>query len=260
MMPKLIQRIIKEEFMRKKKEIDPVGVATLAKSITTKSGRNATINDIFAFRKEAELTAKMMGLNKTLEKSIEKLKKDLLSQRSHWRSEDITYGWALPYVEFMKLAPLFKPFLDGVTQESMTKLLREMRIKLIADEHGKRAKLLPYRGRQKKYSYYRPRVKSEVEDRLFPINRKIYDSYLQLLAFKRLGVKVSQSTPKDLPRYCLYIKRNKIDFAGSEGKDIVIVNKYNIKEWVYYDDKTFFEKLRVAEENIKSNVINRRAI
>ena len=260
MMPKLIQRIVKEEFMRKKKEIDPVGVATLAKSITTKSGRNATINDIFAFRKEAELTAKMMGLNKTLEKSIEKLKKDLLSQRSHWRSEDITYGWALPYVEFMKLAPLFKPFLDDVTQESMTKLLREMRIKLIVDKHGRRAKLLPFRGVQEKNNSYRPRIKSEVENRLFPVDRKIYDSYLHLLAFKRLGVKVSQSTPEHSPRYDLYIKRNKIDFANSDGNDIVIVNKNNIKEWVYYDDKTFFKKLRVAEENIKSNVINRRAI
>lgn len=164
-----------------------------------------TMHDIFAHRKEAQLTSKVMGKEVDFDMCFDKLLRDVNSVRdSYYRAKDIRNGWELPLDEFMDLTAYYKSFFNGCTRDSMRLLLLQTRRNIcnLETTDPNRFKKRKYKSEGRSINGQGQLFKCETVERVTPLSMNLYTNFFEYLAHKRVGI-VANTT------YSMYINKDR---------------------------------------------------
>lgn len=219
-----------------------------------------TMHDIFAHRKEALLTSKMMGKDKEQEfnSAFDDLLKDIKEPRdTYYRGKDIRNGWALTFERFMDLTAYYKAFFHGCTRDSMRLLLLQTRKEIVTQETND-----PNRFKKSKYKHYHKHSNSDEpvqlfrcdeDSRLTPLDTNLYEHFFGLLSRKRLGAIANETLRVFLNPTNAYDNEFISPLVSSSGiKFMVNGNVVNLSTWLGIAGKRSLQtpsKLVTLKEN-----------
>ena len=151
-----------------------------------------TINDIFAKRTEARLTAIMQGMKeKVFDETFDRLKKDITRPRiknTHYYGRN--EGWHTTLDEFQDFAPIFKSQFNNCTRDSMRLLLLQTRRDMKELWRNDKKRYLKLR-RKDNYNYNRKaeegKIRAANQERIFPLETESYESIFKFICNKRFG-------------------------------------------------------------------------
>jgi hypothetical protein len=226
----------------------PAGTKEITKQAPGKTEIPATIADIFKYKQEAILIAKMMGNETDFNMIFSRLYKDVTSLRGDGRygQNDIRSGWHCTIDNFLKLTPHYKGSLKNVTLESMKLLILETRKEIIDAKktNPKRYNKRSYCTRNKEE--YQNRVRVYDLDRLTPLSDGIYKHYFAIVALRRFGCIARNTVSINTTAY-YHVKNKKYDGSSAmqpiifRGKIIFTLNNQiiNRDNWakVYKGDR-----------------------
>lgn len=164
--------------------------------ITRKDGSRVTISDILALKKELELVSKMVvstGKHRSGRHSrsyevpyvLNELIRDLSQIRDSYHGANIQKNWYVTIEQFMVLTPLCKAHFNGVSLDSMRRLLLETRRDVVLLQYKEPKRVA--RRRLGKRGAVAQSADCADPGRLTPKTDNFYASFFEVAATKSLG-------------------------------------------------------------------------